>query len=345
MKIKNSIQSISPDIAIVLMCLGILISCPLRIFQMLKNIDPATGFYLDYNNIMIMILYAVLMLTSVLILVLSFLSSRIPAAVAPKGRRIPAAAAAFIFAATLFYDAISTYFVKSETTATIVQNAQSLSTLHHFHSAAAFLSSIYFIIVFISYISGNEYFKKMKIFSLAPLIWTIARVLERITVIISIVRVSELLLELCAFVFLMLFFMSFARVASDVNCKGSMWSVIACGAVSVLFIMTYTVPRLILVITGNSDSLVSGYPLNFSDIGCVLFILTFVVTTLRSGYTVEDVERMNAEIKSEKEKEEKIQQAVTNVQTMAETYISADGQDVRIAKVSEPEETAEKTEE
>jgi len=298
LKIKNSVQSISPDVSVILMCFGILIACPIRIFQMLKNIDPVTGFFDDYSNFTIIILYAILGLASFLILLLSFLSGRIPAAIAPKGRRIPLGISSIIFAATLFYDAIYNYIPRSQETATIVQNAQSLSTIHHVHSLFAFLSCCYFIVFSISYMTGKSFHKKLKILSLAPLVWAIMRVLERITVIISIVRVSELLFELCAFVFLMLFFMTFARVVSEVNSKGSMWSVISCGAVSTLFLLTYSIPRLMLILTGNSESLVNGYPVNFADIGCALFIIIFIVTTLRCGYTVEDVEKMNEEIKA-----------------------------------------------
>ncbi len=346
MKIKNSVKSINPDISIILMCLGLLVACPVRIFQMLKNINPETGFYNDYESVMIIVLYAVLGAATLFILLLSFLSSRIPAAMTPRGRQLPLAFASFIFAATLFYDALSTYFVKAEATATIIQNADSASSLQHFRSIFAFLASCYFVVFFISYLSGKEYCKKLKILSLAPMVWSVVRVLERITVIISIVRVSELLLELCAFVFMMVFFMSFARVASDVNCKGSMWSLISCGMITSLFILTYSIPRLMLVVTGNSDSLVSGYPLNFADLGCVIFALIFVITALRKGYSVEDVEKMEKALVAEKEQAEKIREAVNNVQAMAENGIAEDGSDVSIAKASDNDAQQEqKTEE
>lgn len=296
MKIKNSVQSISPDAAVIVMCLGILIACPLRIFQMLRNIDPVTGFYNNYGSVSVIVLYAILGVAAVLILLLTFLSGRVPAALAPQGRRIPLAVASLVFAASLFYDAVSSYISGSESTATIVQNLQSVSKLRHAHSICAFLACCYFIVFFISYISGKSFHKKIKILALAPLAWTVIRVLERITVIISIVRVSELFLELLAMVFLMMFFMVFARVASEVNCKGSMWSVIACGCVASLVILTYTIPRIMLMVSGNADMIVSGYPVNYSDIGAVLFVLIFVVTALRKGYSVEDVEAMQAEL-------------------------------------------------
>ncbi|MBQ7962062.1 MAG: hypothetical protein IJ289_05625 [Clostridia bacterium] len=334
MKIKNSVQSISADISVVLMCVGILVACPMRIFQMLKNVDPATGFYINYDSAMIIILYAVLALVAVLILVLSYLSGRIPASIAPKGRQVPLAITSLVFALTLFYDSVSKYFVGTQETATIIQNTGSTSMIHHFRSLAAVLAGLYLIVLFISYISGNELYKKVKILSLMPLFWTLARILERITVVISIVRVSELLFEICALVFLMMFFMSFARVMSDVNSKGSMWSVIACGSVAAMFIMTFAVPRLMLTLTGNQESLVAGFPLNWADLGAVLFVLTFVVTSLRKGYSVEDVEKMNAEIEAAKATEEKIQQAVSSVQTIAETGVVSQNGDVHFSSQS-----------
>lgn len=304
MKIKNSVQSVSPDVAIILMCVGILVACPLRIFQMLRSIDPVTGFYDNYSSISVIVFYAVLAVISFLILLLTFLSAKVPAAIAPKGRKFGIFMTSLLFSATLLYDAIYNYIPRGNATATIVQNIHSISTLHHVHAIFAFISCIYFLFFSISYIAGKNLYKSLKILSLAPLILCIVRVLERISVIISIVRVSELFLELIACVFLMLFFMTFARVVSEVNCKGSMWSVIACGSVSVLFILTHSVPRIMLTVTGNADRLVSGYPIQYADIACALFIIVFIITTLRSGYTVKDVEKMNEEIAKELDYEE-----------------------------------------
>lgn len=291
-KIKNSVSSISPDVSILIMCFGILIACPLRIFQMLRNMDSVTGFFEDYSSITVIIFYAVLAVAAFLILLLTFLSGGIPSSVAPRGRHIPLALASAVFAATLFYDGISSYIPSGESTATIVQNAQTVSTLNHIQAIFAMLSCCYFVVFFISYMAGKEFHKKLKLLALCPLVWCVVRVLSKLTVIISVLRVSELLLEICALIFLMIFFMTFARVASDVNCKGSMWSVIACGCVASLLILTYTVPRFMLLVTGNSDSLVDGYPFNAADAGAVLFVLVFIITVLRCGYKVEDIEEM-----------------------------------------------------
>lgn len=327
MKIKNSAQSVSPDAAVLLMCFAMLVACPLRIFQMLRNMDSITGFYNDSGSITIIILYAVLGVASLLILLFSYLSARIPAAIAPQGRRILLGIASFVFAATLFYDAISNYFsLGAESTATIVQNVRAVSLMQHLHAIFAFLSCCYFVVFCISYFSGKSFHKKLKILSLMPLAWAVVRVLERITVIISIVRVSELLLELCALVFLMIFLLSFARVVSEVNCKGSMWSVIGCGCVSAMLMLSYTIPRIMLMLTGNADSLVDGYPLNFCDMGCALFIIVFVVTSLRCGYVVEDVEAMQAEMEDAAAEEEEPEEEPEEEKTVGpETVTDGDG--------------------
>lgn len=304
MKIKNSVKGISPDISIILMCVALLAACPIRIFQMLKNIDSVTGFFDDYSNVTIIILYSVLAIFAFVILILTFLSGKIPAAITPKGKRIPLAIASVLTAAGFFYDAIISYLPGGNSSATIIQNAQSVSIFSHLQAIFAFLASCYFIVFAISYFAGHSFHKKLKILSLAPLAWAVVCIFERITVIISIMRVSELFLEICALVFLMIFFLSFARVASEINSSGSMWSVIACGSVASMFVLAYSIPRIILVITGNSDSLVSGYPVNFAHIGCAVFILFFIVTVLRKGYTVEDAQTMYAEIKQVQEEEQ-----------------------------------------
>lgn len=318
LKIKNSIKSISPDISIILMCAGILIACPIRIFQMIKNMNPETGFF-NEESILTTGFYAVLAFISALILILTFLSGRIPAALAPSGKRYFLGFFSIVFSATLCYDAIYNYIPHKNETATIIQNMQSLTNLHHFHALFAFLSCCYFLVFGISYFAGKNFHKKLKILSLAPLAWCVIKVLEKISVIISIVRVSELLLELIACVFLMLFFMTFARVVSDVNCKGSMWSVISCGAVSILFIFTYSIPRLMLTVTGNDSMLVSGYPLNFAEIACAIFILIFIITTLRSGYNVEDVRRMTEAEEEDEYTDDSVAEDVTVSETNSET--------------------------
>lgn len=296
MKIKNSVKGISPDAALILMCLGLLVACPVRIFQMLNNIDPVTGFFDDYSNVSIFVVYGALAVASFLILVFTFLSGKIPASITPKGKRIPLATASVLACAGFFYDAIISYLPGENTTATIIQNAQSVSTFRHLQAIFAFLASCYFIVFAISYFAGHAFHKKLKILSLAPLAWAVICIFERITIIISVMRVSELFLEICALIFLMIFFLSFARVASEINCINSMWSLIACGSIAAMFILSYSIPRIMLGITGNIDSLVNGYPINFAHIGSAVFILVFIITVLRKGYAVEDVKTMYAKI-------------------------------------------------
>ena len=347
-KIKNSVQSISPDISVIIMCIALLVACPVRIFQMVKNMDTATGFFMDYSHTTITVLYAVLAVAAVLILALSFLSARIPAAIAPAGRRIPLGIASFLFSAGLFYDAIKNYIPSEEASATIVQNAKTVSLLSHAHAVLALLSCCYFLVFAISYISGSSFHKKLKILSLAPLAWAVVGVLERITVIISIMRISELFLELCALVFLMTFFLSFARIVSDVNGKESMWSTIACGIVSAMAILSYSIPRVMLHATYNSRYIVEGYPVDFAPLGCAVFIIVFVITVLRSGYSVEDVAKMNEELEAaaaaSANEEEKAAEEV-KTEAVAEEATEEAAEEITEETTEEAEASEEVTEE
>lgn len=302
MKIKNSVNSIKPDAAIIIMCVAAIVACPLRIFQMLKIMEPATGFYTDYKNVLVIALYAVLAVASALILILTYLSAKVPASIAPKGRHIISGVSALIFAAALFYDTMKTYlFGAGEHSATIVQNFNSEAVILKFQELFALLACIYLVIYAVANIVGKSFHKSLKIFSLAPLFWATAEVLGRITVIINIQRVSELLLEILSLIFVMMFFLSFARIASEVNQKGSMWSMLATGSIAGLLILTYTVPRAVLMLSGNEGSLVTGYPLSLSAAGCALFMLVTVITALRSGYTTEDAELLEQSQQEEAE--------------------------------------------
>ncbi len=304
MKIKNRAKGITPDAAIIITCVTTLFACPLRIFLMIRNMERETGFYIDYNNVVVYVFYGLLLLASVLILVLTFLSARVPASIPPGGRRIPLALTSLVFAATLFYDAVSSYVSTGESGATLVQNFRSLSLMRHMHSLFALISCCYFFVVFLSYVAGKDYYRKIKLIALSPLAWAVVKILEKITTIISIMRVSELFLELLAYVFLAIFFMSFARVQSKINSKGTMWSVIAAGCVSVMITLSYSIPRIMLIASGQSEVLVNGYPLNIADIGCSLFILVYIITVLRKGYNAQEAEQMDEYLKSLEEKKE-----------------------------------------
>ncbi len=293
MKLKGSVKAIFPDAALIVFCLGILVACPIRIYQILKLIEPSTGFYSDTSNWSIVTLYAILGICTAVILVFSYLSKNIPAAKLPEGRRIPLSIAGLILSATFvtnIFDQIAK--IKELAAEAGVSSSANLiemiktsgATLQAVDIVFAALSCVYMLIFSVSYIISRKLYSKLKILALSPLVWSVTRVFFRVTKKISFIQVSDLILELAALIFVMIFFFTFARVASDINSEGSMWSVYACGISASLFILTYSIPRLMLFITGNSSLINPEAPFEFCDIGIAVFAITLIVSTLRSGY-------------------------------------------------------------
>lgn len=293
MKLKGSVKAIFPDAALIVFCLGILAACPIRVYQILKLIEPSTGFYSDTSNWSIITLYTILGICTAVILVFSYLSKNIPAAKLPEGRRIPLAVSGLIlsagFVTNIFDQVAKIKELASEAGVSASANLIEMiktsgATLQAVDIVFAALSCIYMLVFSVSYIVSKKLYSKLKLLALSPLVWAITRVFFRVTKKISFIQVSDLILELAALIFVMIFFFTFARVASGINSEGSMWSVYACGISASLFILTYSIPRLMLFITGNSSLINPEAQFEFCDIGIAVFAVTLIVSTLRSGY-------------------------------------------------------------
>ncbi|MBQ8015687.1 MAG: hypothetical protein IJ264_05835, partial [Clostridia bacterium] len=93
----------------------------------------------------------------------------------------------------------------------------------------ALLSAIYFIALGASGLGGKSNGSEYRLISLAPVLWSIFRIVHRFTRTISYIRVSELMFEMLMIVFLILFFMAFAQVNSQVSGKNNEWKIGAYG--------------------------------------------------------------------------------------------------------------------
>ncbi len=144
----------------------------------------------------------------------------------------------------------------------------------------ALLSAIYFIALGVSSISGKSSGSEYRLISLAPVIWSIFRIIYRFTRTISYIRVSELLFEMLMIVFLILFFMAFAQVNSQVSGKNNEWKIGAYGLPAALLALVCFVPRFIVTVTGNADLLHEQSPIEYCDISNALFIISAVFTRI-----------------------------------------------------------------
>lgn len=144
----------------------------------------------------------------------------------------------------------------------------------------ALLSAIYFIALGIANLSGKSNGSEYRLISLAPVLWSIFRIVIRFTRTISYIRVSDLLFEMLMIVFLILFFMAFAQVNSQVSAKSNEWKIGAYGLPAALLALICFVPRFIVTLTGNADLLHEQSPIEYCDISNALFIVSAVFTRM-----------------------------------------------------------------
>ncbi len=252
---------------------------PVRTLQFFTVLENDTGFY-SASDWSVYLLNAVAALAVIAIFVFGFAKRKKLDYSLEVTKRpgfgilsITAAAGALAAAANGIISFMSAKPVVSETASAsnFILAAQALFAL---------LSAIYFIALGIASIGSKSNGSEYRLISLAPVIWSIFRIVYRFTRTISYIRVSELMFEMLMIVFLILFFMSFAQVNSQVSGKNNEWKIGAYGLPAALLALICFVPRFIVTLTGNADLLHEQSPIEYCDISNALFILAAVFTRL-----------------------------------------------------------------
>ncbi len=261
---------------------ALLITVPLRVYQYLKIVNPETGFF-DETDFSVIVLYAVLAVAMVVCVAFSYIKHKTfePVTVTNSSKKpLAFLAVSLIMGVGIAVDSFS---MLSDYLSLFSENTGSYATVAEYVSAQGgsiiliqaifgLISAVYFIISGITAINKNSALK-FKILAIAPVIWCIFRLLFRFKRTISFVNVSDLLLEMFAIVFAMVFFLALAQVNSKIDANTVFWKLFAYGFPAAMFSLVCFLPRIILVITGSSDKINSLYLPNFSD-------LTFAVYTV-----------------------------------------------------------------
>ena len=147
---------------------------------------------------------------------------------------------------------------------------------------SAVLSALYFLIFGVSYFEGKATYKKIPLLSLAPVLWGMSILISKLMKPVSFITVSELLFEIFALVFIMIFFLTFARVSTGVFTENGMWSVFGCGFAAALFGGIITIPRLVAAFVGLAP--VTGHPFNITHFCVEIFIVVALFSLLGFGF-------------------------------------------------------------
>lgn len=284
MKIRGKFKGISPLLPLYILVGALAVTVPLRTYQLLFITEYDTGFYktVDWS---VYVIYGITALTVILSYILVNLAKNVPSSTAiPSRKNLFMAIASILFAFGIIFDVIMAW-----TTMVMGNTGDSLSTISMqenfvpliIEAVSGIFAAIYIMIFGISYIDGRTTFSQYKFLALTPLVWSICRIIIRFLKKISYVNIADLMLELFAIAFMMIFLLAFARISSGLANEKSMRTIFSSGFASVFFCALANIPRLVVTLTGNSAYLPDEYPLSFCDITFALFATVYIVNALK----------------------------------------------------------------
>ncbi len=280
MKIRGRFKSVNPMIPLYVLVGLLVIAVPLRTYQLLFITESDTGFYKEVNWT-VYLMFGLSILAFLVPYIMVNLAKSVPSSNNPPVRKNKIlAATSVLFGLGIAFDVISTC-------ATIFLDKSSVPFIERENIFPLLLEAVFglfaviYILVFgISYIDGKTTFSQYKFLALSPLVWAVGRIVIRFLARISYVNIADLFFELIAIAFMMIFFLSLARISSGLASETSMRSLFASGYVSVFFCLVTNIPRLVVVLTGNGKLLPNDYPLALCDLFFAFFAVSYIVNAM-----------------------------------------------------------------
>ncbi len=289
-KIKGSSSAVKMKYLLFVFAAAVLVVLPTRVYQLLALVDTTNGFFKE-NDVTIPVLYAVVVVFALIFLVLSFISKEVPSPKLPTGKNPVLGIASFVMTAGLgldmfriLRDTIPANHGQASVFFSIlkINLSESGGAFTILEFIFAFFAIVYFLVFGLSHLNGKASYKDFKLLALAPLCWSMTALVTRLMNAISFIKVSELLFEIAMLVFVMLFFLTFARISSGVFTEDSMWGIYGYGLTAALLAAIVTIPRIVIMLVGLEA--VEGYEFDFSHLTTMLFIVAYVFASLGVGF-------------------------------------------------------------
>ncbi len=280
MKIRGRFQGVNPIIPLYVLVGFLAVAIPLRTYQLLFITEFDTGFY-KATDWTVYALYLLSALAVIVPYVVVNLAKSVPSSKTPPSRKNKfLSVTALLFGLGIVLDVISTFskLFLDKSAVALAERENFLPLL--IEAAFGVLAAIYVMIFGISFLDGKTTYSQYKFLALAPLAWSIGRVVIRFLTRIAYVNIADLLYELFAIAFMMIFFLAFARISSGLANETSMRSLFASGFVSVFFCLLTNIPRLIVTIVGSGNLLPIEYPLSPCDLFFAFFAVTYIVNAM-----------------------------------------------------------------
>ncbi len=267
-------------IGVIIFVAAAIIAIPVRILQFFTVMEGGTGFYSE-TNLSIYLLYGVVA-AAIISLVIFGISKRKKLSYSLETVKRPGLSSlALIAACGTALDAFGCLnrIMTGETASVSADSpVDGTKLVLLLEGIFALLSAIYFILLWLTYLKGTSNGSKIRLLALAPVIWSIFRIVIRFMRTISYIRVSELMFEMLMTAFLILFFMALAQANTEIGSEKTEWKIGAYGLSAALLALICFIPRLIVMISGNSHLFYSESTVELCDLSNALFIIGTVLT-------------------------------------------------------------------
>lgn len=269
--------------------LALLVAVPLRVYQYFKVLEPETGFY-SSNDISVYVMY-ILLGASMLLSVLIPLINKKKLITVTSVKKSPAFLVfSLILAVTIIIDSagqLMNYFdlydAASAAGGTVTEYVKNQGgTFLLLQAVSGAVAAVYFFVSGLSVSLGNSDGSRLKILGLTPVLWYIFKLLYRFKRTISFTNVSDLMLELFAIVFLMMFFFALAQTVAKIDAQTVFWKIFAYGVPAAMFALMCFLPRFIVMIIGKTELLNTHYGVSYSDLGVAAYIIYNLLSRMKA---------------------------------------------------------------
>ncbi|MBP3938051.1 MAG: hypothetical protein IK955_01460 [Clostridia bacterium] len=270
---------------------ALLVAVPIRVYQYLKLINPTTGFF-DETDFSIFVLYGIIALAMLICIVISYINHKSlqPVAIGKNSKAFLAVSLLMALGTAIDCVSLIAEFSDLADKAPINISREFLfeyissqgGTLTLIEAVFAAISAFYFVLSGLSSINDNDGKPKFKILALSPVVWCVFRLLYRFKRTIAFINVSDLFIELFSIVMAMVFFLALAQIRSKIDADSIFWKIYAYGLPAAVLALVCFVPRLILVVTGNSDMINPLHSLRISDLTFAVYAIYICVSATKA---------------------------------------------------------------
>lgn len=269
--------------------LALLVAVPLRVYQYFKVLEPETGFY-SSNDISVYVMYILLGAAMLLSVLIPLINKKKLITVTSVKKSPVFLVFSLILAVTIIIDSagqlmgyFDLYDAASAAGGTVTEYVKNQGgTFLLLQAVSGAVAAVYFFVSGLSVSLGNSDGSRLKILGLTPVLWYIFKLLYRFKRTISFTNVSELMLELFAIVFLMMFFFALAQTVAKIDAQTVFWKIFAYGVPAAMFALMCFLPRFIVMIIGKSELLNTHYGVSYSDLGVAAYIIYNLLSRMKA---------------------------------------------------------------